>query len=91
VGQKSSDSILKTFRTIIREEGFSRLYRGIIPPILVEAPKRAIKFGANDQYTRIYKQILPPSFPLPLAMVTGVSAGCTEALVVVSFDLVKIR
>ena len=28
------------FRKIIKNEGFSRLYRGISAPILMEAPKR---------------------------------------------------
>ena len=30
------------------------LYRGILPPILVETPKRAIKFSANEQYGTLY-------------------------------------
>lgn len=30
--------------TIVRQEGFSRLYRGISSPIVAEAPKRAAKF-----------------------------------------------
>lgn len=28
------------FRKIVKNEGFSRLYRGISAPILMEAPKR---------------------------------------------------
>jgi len=30
------------FRKIVRNEGFSRLYRGIEAPILMEAPKRLV-------------------------------------------------
>ena len=30
---------------MLKNEGFGVLYRGIIPPIMVEAPKRAIKVG----------------------------------------------
>ena len=26
------------------------MYRGIVPPILMEAPKRAVKFAANEQF-----------------------------------------
>ncbi|KAI8918614.1 mitochondrial carrier domain-containing protein [Powellomyces hirtus] len=90
VGNAQS-SIVGSFKEIIKTEGPKALYRGILPPILVEAPKRAIKFGANEQYRTLYKE----KFGLPdsktLAVATGVSAGATEALVVVSFDLVKIR
>ncbi|KAJ3006762.1 hypothetical protein HKX48_009488, partial [Thoreauomyces humboldtii] len=91
VGKSESNSILGSFKTIIQTEGPKALYRGILPPILVEAPKRAIKFGANDQYRQFYKQRFGVKDSQGLAIATGVSAGCTEALVVVSFDLVKIR
>ena len=28
---------------------FGRLYRGLVPPLMLEAPKRAVKFSANRQ------------------------------------------
>ncbi|KAI8846595.1 mitochondrial carrier domain-containing protein [Chytridium lagenaria] len=64
------------------KEGFGALYRGILPPIMVEAPKRSIKFSANEEYGKLYKVFVDPQ---------GISAGATESLVVVSPDLVKIR
>ncbi|RUS31319.1 mitochondrial carrier domain-containing protein [Jimgerdemannia flammicorona] len=68
------------------------LYRGIIPPIMVEAPKRAIKFAANEQYTILYKNLFGiDKMTQSLSILTGVSAGVTEALVIVPFELVKIR
>lgn len=30
------------------------VYRGILPPILVEAPKRAVKFAANETYKPMF-------------------------------------
>ena len=94
-GSAANASIVSAFRTIIREEGPGRLYRGIVPPILMEAPKRAIKFAANEQYTTLFKNVLPTGADgkasALLPVLTGVSAGCTEAFVVVPFDLVKIR
>ncbi len=39
-----------------------RMYRGIIPPILVEAPKRAIKFAANDAYKPFFQNKVSLSF-----------------------------
>ena len=37
----------------MRKEGVWGLYRGIASPIVAEAPKRAIKFTANEQYKQI--------------------------------------
>jgi solute carrier family 25 2-oxodicarboxylate transporter 21 len=68
------------------------LYRGILPPIAVEAPKRAVKFAANEQYTELYKRIFGmDKITQPLSILTGMSAGATEAFLVISFELVKIR
>ncbi|KNC97496.1 uncharacterized protein SPPG_07411 [Spizellomyces punctatus DAOM BR117] len=91
VGKAESNSILGTFKSIVKSEGPAALYRGIIPPIMVEAPKRAIKFGANDAYKNLYKRNFGFRDSQGLSVLTGVSAGATEALVVVSFDLIKIR
>ncbi|KAJ3085162.1 hypothetical protein HK102_000253 [Quaeritorhiza haematococci] len=89
-GPDGYSSIADAFRKIIKNEGPGALYRGILPPIMVEAPKRAIKFSANEAYHRWYTDMgFHPGQGLSIA--TGVSAGSTEALVVVSFELVKIR
>lgn len=40
VGPDSYNGMLDCFRKIIKNEGPSRLYRGITAPILMEAPKR---------------------------------------------------
>ncbi|SAM02142.1 hypothetical protein [Absidia glauca] len=88
----ASQGIIESFRTIIKKEGPATLYRGIAAPILVEAPKRATKFAANEQYTALYKKMFGlEKVTQPLAVATGVSAGVTEALLIVPFELVKIR
>ena len=35
------------FTKIVKNEGFSRLYRGITAPILMEAPKRWVPAGRS--------------------------------------------
>lgn len=61
-------------------------------PVLVEAPKRATKFAANEEYSKLYLALTGKTkMNQPLSVLTGVSAGITEAFVVVSFELVKIR
>jgi solute carrier family 25 2-oxodicarboxylate transporter 21 len=77
---------------ITKKEGILRLYRGIQAPILIEAPKRAIKFAANDQYTRFLWPHFQEYHILSYLPVTaGMLAGATEALAVVSMELVKVR
>jgi len=85
----SGTSMFTALVQMVKTEGFG-LYRGIVPPILVEAPKRAVKFAANSSYQ--------PWFTRPDGTISrsgsiaaGVLAGCTEAFVVVPFELVKIR
>ncbi|KAI3487240.1 hypothetical protein L1887_48824 [Cichorium endivia] len=34
-----------------------RLYRGLVPPLMLEAPKRAVKFAANDFWGKTYKSL----------------------------------
>lgn len=74
------------------KSSFSRLYRGINAPILMEAPKRATKFAANDSWGSFYRSAFGmEKVNQPLAILTGATAGATEAFVVVPFELVKIR
>jgi solute carrier family 25 2-oxodicarboxylate transporter 21 len=59
---------------------------------MVEAPKRATKFAANEQYTVLYKKVLGfEKVTQGLSILTGVSAGITEAFLIVPFELVKVR
>jgi solute carrier family 25 2-oxodicarboxylate transporter 21 len=80
------------FTKIVKNEGFSRLYRGIGAPIMMEAPKRATKFAANDSWGLFYRNLFGVrKANQSLAILTGATAGATEAFVVVPFELVKIR
>ncbi|EEH21035.2 hypothetical protein PABG_03266 [Paracoccidioides brasiliensis Pb03] len=91
-GEEAYKGMLDCFRKIIKNEGFSRLYRGITAPILMEAPKRATKFAANDSWGSFYRSLFGvEKTNQPLAVLTGATAGATESFVVVPFELVKIR
>ncbi|KAF2707715.1 mitochondrial 2-oxodicarboxylate carrier protein-like protein [Pleomassaria siparia CBS 279.74] len=84
--------VMDCFQKIVKIEGASRLYRGITAPILMEVPKRAIKFSSNDTFAPLYQTLFStPVLTQPLAILTGASAGATESLVVVPFELLKIR
>ncbi|KAM0265641.1 hypothetical protein ACHAQJ_000075 [Trichoderma viride] len=86
------NGMLDCFQKIIKNEGFSRLYRGISAPILMEAPKRATKFAANDEWGKVYRKMFGvDKMNQSLSVLTGATAGATESFVVVPFELVKIR
>ncbi|XP_034965026.1 mitochondrial 2-oxodicarboxylate carrier isoform X2 [Zootoca vivipara] len=46
-------SLGDSFRTIFRTEGLFGFYKGILPPILAETPKRAVKFFTFEQYKKL--------------------------------------
>ncbi|KAK3078747.1 hypothetical protein LTS18_006715 [Coniosporium uncinatum] len=91
-GAEGYTGMIDCFQKIIKNEGASRLYRGITAPILMEAPKRATKFAANDEWGKIYRNYFGVAkMNQSLSILTGATAGATESFVVVPFELVKIR
>jgi solute carrier family 25 2-oxodicarboxylate transporter 21 len=57
---------------------------------MVEAPKRAIKFTANDEFKRLYSS-MGFTDGTAMSVATGMSAGVIESFIVTEFELVKIR
>jgi solute carrier family 25 2-oxodicarboxylate transporter 21 len=89
---KAKHGLAGTFSAIVKEEGAGRLYRGLVPPLLLEAPKRAVKFAANDFWGKRYMHLTGESkMNQQLSILTGCSAGASESFVVVPFELVKIK
>lgn len=48
------NGVFDCIRKMARSEGFFSLYKGILPPVLVETPKRAVKFLTFEQYKRFF-------------------------------------
>lgn len=89
---KPYKGIFDCFSRIIKEEGPQRLYRGIAAPVMVEAPKRATKFACQQEYTKLILSLLgKEKTNQSIAIATGIASGSTEAFVVCSMELVKIR
>ncbi|EGC32894.1 hypothetical protein DICPUDRAFT_98737 [Dictyostelium purpureum] len=89
VGQ--GESMMTSLIHMVKHDGI-KMYRGIVPPILVEAPKRAIKFASNKFYEKQILSFYGNAKPTQgQAIGAGVLAGITEAFIVVPFELVKIR
>lgn len=76
------------FKTIFHQEGILGFYKGILPPILVETPKRAVKFLTFEQYKKILSYTSLPTGVI--FTVAGLGSGLTEAFVVNPFEVVKV-
>ncbi|XP_041070306.1 mitochondrial 2-oxodicarboxylate carrier isoform X4 [Carcharodon carcharias] len=84
----SYKSLGHCFKTIFHQEGILGFYKGILPPILAETPKRAVKFLTFEQYKKILSYAsLPSGVIFPVA---GLGSGLTEAVVVNPFEVVKV-
>jgi len=83
-------SMIGAAKSIMATEGFGTFYRGMISPILAEAPKRAIKFSANEQYKTLLKND-KGELPWNRAFVAGALAGSTETVINCPFEVVKVR
>uniref|UniRef100_A0A8C3PB54 Mitochondrial 2-oxodicarboxylate carrier n=1 Tax=Chrysemys picta bellii TaxID=8478 RepID=A0A8C3PB54_CHRPI len=84
----SYKSLGDSFRTIFRTEGLFGFYKGILPPIMAETPKRAVKFFTFEQYKKLLGHAsLSPGLTFAVA---GLGSGLTEAVVVNPFEVVKV-
>lgn len=48
------NGVFDCFAKMYRKEGLRALWKGIVPPILAETPKRATKFVCFEQYKRFF-------------------------------------
>eukprot|EP01029_Cantina_marsupialis_P020635 TRINITY_DN484_c0_g1_i1.p1 TRINITY_DN484_c0_g1~~TRINITY_DN484_c0_g1_i1.p1 ORF type:complete len:293 (-),score=93.42 TRINITY_DN484_c0_g1_i1:800-1678(-) len=86
----AGEGMITTFKNILKNEGTPALYRGIISPIFAEAPKRAIKFSANEKYKKITCK-KDGSLNGFRAGIAGAMAGMSEVVVNCPFEVVKVR
>jgi len=87
-----SQGLVRSFKAIVAQEGFGRLYKGLAAPLMLEAPKRATKFAANDFWGKTFLELSgEKKMNQQLSIATGCAAGASESIVVVPFELVKIK
>uniref|UniRef100_A0A8C4PYM5 Mitochondrial 2-oxodicarboxylate carrier n=1 Tax=Eptatretus burgeri TaxID=7764 RepID=A0A8C4PYM5_EPTBU len=85
----SYKSLPDCFRTMYRTEGPMSFYKGILPPILAETPKRAVKFFTFEQYKKLLG-FTPVSAGMAYTL-AGLGCGLTEAVVINPFEVVKVH
>ncbi|XP_002130378.1 mitochondrial 2-oxodicarboxylate carrier [Ciona intestinalis] len=81
-------SVAHCFGTMYRTEGFLSFYKGILPPILAETPKRAVKFFCFERYQHLFSGGGDKT-PLVYSL-AGLCSGLTEGLVCNPFERIKI-
>ncbi|XP_005108207.1 mitochondrial 2-oxodicarboxylate carrier [Aplysia californica] len=83
-------SIFDCFKKMYRQEGALSFYKGILPPLLAETPKRGVKFFTFERYKHMFAigDFIPQPIVLTLA---GLAAGITEAIVINPFEVVKVK
>ncbi|XP_013401318.1 mitochondrial 2-oxodicarboxylate carrier [Lingula anatina] len=83
--------IAHCFTTIYKQEGFLSFYKGILPPMCAEFPKRAIKFFMYERFKRLYG-LAGDSIPnWGVLWLSGLSTGLTEAVFINPFEVVKVK
>ncbi|XP_043285091.1 mitochondrial 2-oxodicarboxylate carrier [Venturia canescens] len=80
------DCMMKMYRS----EGLGAFWKGIVPPIIVETPKRAVKFFTFEQYKQFFLFGADSPTPLTFAL-AGFCAGVTEGILVNPFEVIKVQ
>uniref|UniRef100_A0AAY4DSQ9 EF-hand domain-containing protein n=1 Tax=Denticeps clupeoides TaxID=299321 RepID=A0AAY4DSQ9_9TELE len=78
------------FKKVVRYEGFSGLYRGLVPQLLGVAPEKAIKLTVND-FVRGKTMTKDGTVPLPAEILAGGCAGGSQVIFTNPLEIVKIR
>ena len=72
-----------------KQEGIRSFWKGILPPVLVETPKRGWKFFTFEQFQKVF--LFGREAPSPLTFsLAGLAAGVTEAVLVNPAEVVKV-
>merc|ERR1719225_1148099 len=77
-------------RKMYHQEGLFSFWKGLLPPIMVETPKRAWKFFTFEQFQRVF--LFGSDKPTALTYsLAGLGSGVTEAIIINPFEVVKVR
>jgi len=89
-GIQQYNGLRDCFVKMYRSEGLFSFWKGVLPPILVETPKRAWKFFTFEQFSKafLFGRDKPNALTYSLA---GLGSGVTEAILVNPFEVVKVK
>ncbi|KAG6614983.1 Mitochondrial Carrier (MC) Family [Phytophthora cinnamomi] len=89
----SGSGVLRTLRRVVGSEGAAGLYRGLLSPILSNAPINAVIFGVQGQSVRALQSTQNQSGPLTNSQhfVAGSAAGLVQVVFAAPSEHVKIQ
>lgn len=80
VGERLYENSLDCARKVIRNEGFTGLYSGVLPQLVGVAPEKAIKLTVNDLVRGKFMDKQTGAIPLSAEILAGGSAGACQVV-----------
>ncbi|XP_043215075.1 calcium-binding mitochondrial carrier protein Aralar1-like isoform X4 [Amphibalanus amphitrite] len=90
IGELMYKNSFDCFKKVVRFEGFSGLYRGLIPQLVGVAPEKAIKLTVND-LVRDKLTSKQGTIPIWAEVLAGGCAGGSQVVFTNPLEIVKIR
>jgi len=91
IGELMYRNSFDCFKKVVRHEGFTGLYRGLVPQLLGVAPEKAIKLTMNDLARDKLRQANNGELPIWAEMVAGGCGGASQVMFTNPLEIVKIR
>ncbi len=83
--------VLHCARKMRKGEGIPAFWKGVLPPILVQTPKRAYKFLCFEQFRHFFNTFDHGLHPAAVAAASGLTTGMTEAALVNPTEVIKVK
>ncbi|CAO3679180.1 unnamed protein product [Rhizopus stolonifer] len=91
VGELLYKNSLDCFKKVLKNEGFTGLYRGLGPQLVGVAPEKAIKLTVNDLVRNLFNKSQKGDIQFWQEMVAGGTAGASQVVFTNPLEIVKIR
>ncbi|KAJ5908039.1 hypothetical protein N7495_000721 [Penicillium taxi] len=90
-GERLYNNSLDCAKKVIRNEGFTGLYSGVIPQLIGVAPEKAIKLTVNDLVRGHFTDKDTKKIWTPWEILAGGTAGACQVVFTNPLEIVKIR
>ncbi|KAJ6000049.1 hypothetical protein N7481_000458 [Penicillium waksmanii] len=90
-GERLYNNSLDCAKKVIRNEGFTGLYSGVIPQLIGVAPEKAIKLTVNDLARGYFTDKDTKRIKWPAEVLSGGTAGACQVVFTNPLEIVKIR
>ena len=91
VGERLYQNSIDCAKKVIRNEGFTGLYSGVVPQLIGVAPEKAIKLTVNDIVRGHFTDKDTGRIWYPYEIFAGASAGGCQVVFTNPLEIVKIR